>query len=66
MKEKEVNTILGALAQHIEWLEAKIYVLERENEQLKKDKAALKESMDFLVNELSTSRLEEDEKNGIF
>ena len=66
MKEKDLNTILGVLAQHIEWLEAKIYVLERENEQLKKDKAALKESMDFLVNELSTSRLEEDEKNGIF
>lgn len=60
MKEKDLNTILGALAQHIEWLEAKIYVLERENEQLKKDNQKLKEAEKFLIEELASSEVGDD------
>lgn len=59
MKEKDLNTILGALAQHIELLEAKIYVLERENEQLKKDNQKLKEAEKFLIEELASSEVDD-------
>ena len=60
MKEMDLNTIMSALAQHIEWLEAKIYVLERENEQLKKDNQKLKEAEKFLIEELASSEVGDD------
>jgi hypothetical protein len=59
MDEKKLNTILEALASHIERLEAEIYALRYEKEQLKKDNQRLKEAEKFLIEELASSEVDD-------
>lgn len=58
MEDKRLETILKALASHIEMLETKIFILEHEKEQLKKDNDRLREAEKWLVDQLASSEVD--------
>lgn len=60
MNEKKLGVILEALANQIEELNTKIYILEHENEGLKKENERLRDIEKFFMDQLQRKEVDDE------